>query len=125
MNRASELALTLLELGKVLRILPRVESLRRRIGLRPLLQQLRQEGTQASERDAARRRCLRRAIAWVDACLRGNCYRRALLEVALDRGAAQEPLALGFTAKGATLSGHAWLAPGEAEPAEYDFILRV
>src|SRR5262245_41422827 len=127
MNRAVELALTLVEVGRVLRVLPRIESLRRRRGPRPLLEQLRRQGAKAPERDAAGRQCLRRAIAWVDACIqRGcNCYRRALLETVLDRGAAQEPLAMGFNTKGPALSGHAWLAPSETPSAPYDFTLRV
>ncbi len=33
---------------------------------------------------------LRRAIGWVDAAMKENCYRRVLLELSLDAGAAKE-----------------------------------
>jgi hypothetical protein len=125
-NRAVEFAATLLEVGQVLQVLPRVESLRRRQRPRSLLQQLRQQGARAPKRNAAGRRQLRRAIAWVDGCLRGgNCFRRALLEVALDRGAAQDPLLMGFSFSNEKLSGHAWLADESTTPAAYDFTLRM
>jgi hypothetical protein len=122
-----ELAFTLAEISNVLSVLARVESLRRRRGPRPLLEQLRRQGAKAPQRDAAGRKCLRRAIAWVDACHPGggNCYRRALLETALDRGAAQEPLAMGFNSQGPQLSGHAWLGMNVGEPASYDVTFRV
>jgi hypothetical protein len=68
---------------------------------------------------------LRRLIRGVDACLPGggNCYRRALLEVALDPAAAAEPLHLGLREHGGPRSGHAWLGDrrdsGEAYDAEF------
>jgi hypothetical protein len=54
----------------------------------------------------------------------GNCYRRALLEIALDRGAACEPLLLGFTMREQRLAGHAWLAGSEDE-AGYQVTVRL
>jgi hypothetical protein len=59
---------------------------------------------------------LRRLIRAVDARMPGgpNCYRRALLEIGLDAGAAREPLKMGLHPHGGPKSGHAWL--GEPEP---------
>jgi hypothetical protein len=101
------------ELFRVLASLPRVEVGRRCQGPRPLIKTLRQRGAAAPCRDARQRDRLRRAIRLVDrACLRRNCFRRALLEVALDAGAAREPFHLGFRKEQGVLSGHAWLGDG-------------
>jgi hypothetical protein len=62
----------------------------------------------------------------VDWCFAGgNCYRRVLLETVLDRGAAAEPVALGFHAHGAALSGHAWVDRPGATAEPYDFTVRL
>lgn len=127
MNRGVELAVTLLEVARVLANLGRIEAARRSLGPRPLLERLRHDARRAPERDAAGRRCLRRAIGWVDACLwgGGNCYRRALLETALDRGAAREPLAMGLSAEGEGVCGHAWLTEAQRGAASYDVTIRL
>ena len=52
----------------------------------------------ACSREGARAR-LRRAIGWVDAAYPGkgaNCFRRVLVEVGLDAGAAEETLVFGL-----------------------------
>jgi hypothetical protein len=54
----------------------------------------------------------------------GNCYRRALLEVSLDRGAAAEPLLLGFDMISEKLAGHAWLADLD-DKNRYHFAVRL
>ena len=124
MNGLTELPSTLAELLNVLRVLPEIESARRKCGPRPLLEDLRRRAARAPERGAVRRRCLRRAIAWVDRCLGANCFRRTLLETALDRGAASEAVSLGFSTGGAQLSGHAWLG-AEEQPVTYDFTVKL
>jgi len=54
----------------------------------------------------------------------GNCYRRALLELALDPTAAAEPLVFGLKQGGGSGSGHAWL--GDARGFEtYDAEFRL
>jgi hypothetical protein len=55
----------------------------------------------------------------------GNCYRRALLAIALDAGAAQDPLVLGLDARGGPASGHAWLGErrGREEPYPVELVL--
>jgi hypothetical protein len=125
-KRLVELALTLREMGQVLRMLPRVESARRRLGPRAAVAAMRRQGQDAAERDERGRRCLRRAIRWVDLCLAGgNCYRRSLLEIALDRSAASAPLVLGFNVRAERLDGHAWVGTGADNPSDYQFTVRV
>jgi hypothetical protein len=126
-NRGVELAVTLVEVARVLASLGRVEAARRSLGPRPLLDRLRRGARRTPERDATGRRCLRRAIRWVDSCLPGggNCYRRALLEMALDRGAAREPLAMGMSAQGERVSGHAWLSDADRGATPYEFVIRL
>jgi hypothetical protein len=108
-----------LELARVIAALPAVEAGRRALGPRPLVERLRACGARAVARDAAARARLRAAIARVDALLPGGgCYRRVLLEVALDRGAASEPLSIGLDLEGSRGSGHVWL--GDARDGDYD-----
>lgn len=115
MKRLAELAATLLEVCRVLQVLSRVEAARQRHGPQALLARLRRQAHGAPQRHS--RTCLRRAIRWVDARVAGggNCYRRALLEMALDRGAAAEPMLLGFDMQDDRLAGHAWLASAERD----------
>lgn len=122
-----ELPATLAEVCNVLRALPRLEQARHAHGPRPVLELVRRQARRAPRRGEASRRCLRRAIRWVDACMAdgGNCYRRALLEIALDRGAARAPLALGFARQGDRLTGHAWVEGEDPGPGRYDFTLHL
>lgn len=112
------------EVSRVISVLPAVEWGRRSKGPAPLLTTLRRRVTRMPARLPAAREALRRAIRWVDARVPGgpNCYRRALLEIALDAGAAREPLHLALRAHGGVGSGHAWLgAPASPEDrAAYD-----
>jgi hypothetical protein len=66
---------------------------------------------QQTRRETDRLR-LRRIISLVDRCLPdgGNCVRRALLEMALDGGAARDTFLAGLQSQGGPGSGHAWLA---------------
>lgn len=123
MRRAWELWQSVWEMGRVLRVLGRVERARRKRGPGPLVEALRQEGSRAVQRDEQGRRCLRRAIRWVDTWFGRNCYRRVLLEIALDRGAAQEPVRFGLKADGSSLAGHAWL--GDDETGKFDMTIRL
>lgn len=126
MRRILELPLTLWEVCRVVRVAPRVERARRSRGPLPLVRGVR--GPWAGPvRSARGRRCLLRAIRWVDRVFPdgGNCYRRALLEMALDPHAAARPLALGFSVAGSQLSGHAWVEQEEPAPGSYDFVIQV
>lgn len=105
-----------LELLRVARALPAVEH---GLAAHPppaAVARLRARGRRCARRTPAARATLRRAIALADRAAPGgaSCYRRALLELALDAGAAAETLWLGLDASGLPRSGHAWL--GDAPP---------
>ena len=113
----------LAELARVARALPLVEWGRRTRGPEPLVARLRDRGRRASRRSPEARADLRRVIAAVDRLLPGqpSCYRRALLEIGLDAGAAEEPLHLGLRVPGGPRSGHAWLGGDPSGPGrDYD-----
>ena len=95
---------------------PYVEWGRKHRGPGPLAETLRHRGAASLFRNEERRAILRRLIGAVDARMPGgpNCYRRALLEIGLDAGAAREPLKMGLQPHGGPKSGHAWL--GEPQP---------
>jgi hypothetical protein len=117
---------SLVDLARVLLALPGVEFARKVQGPAPLVGRLRVKGARRVARTKAQRRRLQATIAAVDGRLSGggNCYRRALLEIALDRDAAAEPLFMGLTAAGGPKSGHAWLGSDAADSARrYDAII--
>jgi hypothetical protein len=111
--------------ASVLIALPRIEFARRRQGPGPLVKRLRREGRRRKPRTADERERLQYLIARIDALLPGggNCYRRALLEIALDREAAAEPFSMGLTADCRPMSGHAWLGSAAPNGAHYDAII--
>lgn len=117
------LGVTLAELFTIGLRLPEVEWRRRTEGPAPAVKKLRAHGRGQKRRSADERTRLRRLIAIVDRVLPGepNCYRRALLEMSLDAGAAEEPLHLGLKVPGGPRSGHAWLGIAGASPSDaYD-----
>ena len=105
----------------------RVEMDRARRGPKDLVPKLRARGATRPCRNEVERRRLQRTIGVVDRCfpLGGNCYRRALIEIAMDAGAAAEPLHMGLRADGGPNSGHAWLesARGGAERYDAEFVV--
>lgn len=105
-------------LGLVPKILPvalKVNGARSRLGPRVLVKDLRALGASCETRSTSERRQLQRAIHFVDRLfLSGpNCYRRALIEIAMDAGAAREPLHMGLLETDVPGSGHAWLGSQE------------
>src|SRR5262245_13281819 len=88
------------ELPEVVGALPRVEWWLRSMGPAPAAAKARLVGAGRPERPPEQRTALQRAIRGVDALLGpcSSCYRRALLEMALDLGAARDALMLGFRA---------------------------
>ena len=106
----------------VLRVFSTVELGRVRVTPRALLRSLRARGSRGRLRTDPERARLRRIIKAVDACFLGggNCYRRALLEIAVDPIAAATPLNLGLRTGGGPRSGHAWLGPPDQSRARYD-----
>lgn len=125
MSWRQEVWATLIEIGRVLLISPRIEVERRRVGIHALLTKARLRARQAPSRDELSRRCLRRAILWVDAWFPGgrNCYRRALIEITLDRDGVKLPLTMGFKHENGVLRGHAWLPYEDCPPSDYEFIV--
>ncbi len=106
------------EVARVIRALPLVEHHRRTLGPEPAVTDLRRRGARTTRRDPAARAQLRSAIALCDRLLPlgGGCFRRALLEVALDAGAAEERFHVALHDK---RNGHVWLdtnAPAETPP---------
>jgi hypothetical protein len=100
---------------------PQIELGRRCEGPKSLVARLRAQGRLAMRRGPEDRARLQRVIALWDRILPGeaSCYRRALLEIRLDAGAAEEQLHMGLRVPGGPRSGHAWL--GSGAPAErYD-----
>jgi hypothetical protein len=81
-----------------------------------MVEQLRARGRLAPPRTARSRERLRRLVRLVDRVMpdRGNCYRRVLLEISLDRDAAEDPIRIGLREGGGPLSGHVWLADRDA-----------
>jgi hypothetical protein len=100
----------------------RVNRARSRRGPQELAQSLRLRGAQSRPRSARERASLRRLIRFVDSLFPSgpNCYRRALIEIATDAGAAKEPLRMGLVAEGGLNSGHAWLASSPDPDRRYD-----
>ena len=68
---------------------------------------------------------VRQAIFLVDRVLGQNCYRRVLLELALDRDAASEPVFFGLMSEGGPQSGHAWVGRDAAAEARYDAVFSI
>jgi hypothetical protein len=114
----------LLNAMRVLVELPRVEVGRIFEGPAPLVARLRSCGEHRRHRTEEERARLKKVVAWIDGHLPGggNCYRRSLLEVALDRGAAREPFHLGLRADGGARSGHAWLGT-DVDGRRYDAVI--
>jgi len=113
--------------GMAAALLPLAEAAGRVWGPRPLVGAARWLGRRATPRAPGERAWLQRAIAAIDRRLPGGerCYRRVLVEVALDPAAAAEPFVLGLDRSGQPRSGHAWLGGrrGRAEPYEVEISL--
>jgi hypothetical protein len=86
------------ELARVLRHVRAIDERRTKDTPQRILDELRRRGATSKERGPIGRARLRRAIGWVDAMLPGgaSCYRRVLLELALDAGAARETVVFGL-----------------------------
>lgn len=83
------------ELLRAALVLPGAERLRHG-SPREAVATMRSRGACARARGPIGRARLRRAIGWLDALHRPNCFRRVLAEIALDGGAAQETLVFGL-----------------------------
>jgi hypothetical protein len=114
------------EACRVAALLPLVEIDRRLLGPGAAVAWARAAGRRSRTRTVAARERLRRVIAAVDRRVPGgaNCYRRSLLELALDGGAARtDKLLAGFVAGGGARSGHAWLESHAVPEQRYDAVM--
>jgi hypothetical protein len=86
------------ELARVIRLVREVDARRASETPETVLAGMRARGRTAVQRGPIGRARLQRAIGWVDAFVPGgaSCYRRVLLETALDAGAARETVVFGL-----------------------------
>lgn len=86
------------ELARVVALAPIAERRRLREPPAAAVRAMRDRGARQPSRGPIGRARLHRAIGWVDAAMPGgeNCYRRTLLELGLDAGAARETLVFGL-----------------------------
>lgn len=86
------------ELRRVAQRVREVDQGRKTQSPREILAAMRARGIDMAQRGPVGRARLRRAVGWIDAVLPGtaSCYRRILLEVALDAGAARETVVFGL-----------------------------
>jgi hypothetical protein len=110
------------ELGVAVASLVFVDRRRRSLGPAAVLEESRLRGVKGRQRSVFARKRLRRLIRLVDACFPGggNCYRRALAEIASDPSAANDRLVLGLRSGGGSQSGHAWIEGNRDSVARYD-----
>jgi hypothetical protein len=118
---------TLRDLLDVLKVAVNVDRARFQHGPAELLKSLRARGESSRSRTPDERARLQWMVRAVDRLFPSgpNCYRRALIEVAVDSHAAREPLHLGLRAEGGTGSGHTWLASSADRGGGYDVELSV
>lgn len=124
MKRAGRL---LLETFRVTAVLPKVELMRCRLGTGRAIDRSRERGRHSPLRTPEARTDLQRVIRMLDRLMPSgpNCFRRVLLEVALDRAAAAERVMLGLNSGLVRRSGHAWLEAAGPTPERYDTQLSV
>jgi len=108
----------------------RLDRLRLSEGPRRAVEEARLLGHSCRGRLPRERRLLQRQISLIDRLWRKgpNCYRRVLLEISMDRGAADEIVRLGFRGAGGEGSGHAWLGGQihpDGKPQPYDAIVSI
>jgi hypothetical protein len=110
------------ELARVVRLVRAVDDRRKTDAPASAVAAMRAIGRNAKLRGPIGRARLRRAIGWVDALLPGgaSCYRRILLEIALDAGAARETIIFGLDV-GRT--GHVAFENREERPFDVSFAI--
>lgn len=110
------------EIAAVLAVVRTAERARLAASPREAVAAMRARGQAMPTRDLRGRAHLRSAIGWVDALFPSgpNCYRRTLVELALDRGAAGETIVFGLDV-GRT--GH--VAFKDREPFAFDVVFEV
>jgi hypothetical protein len=101
-----------------------VDRARRREGPAAVIARMRFHGKRARRRPPPDRARLKSLISLVDSLFPSgrNCYRRVLLEVALDAGAAEEPVYFALRSGGGAGTGHAYLASDGHPDTAYDAV---
>jgi hypothetical protein len=115
---------TIHDLIRVILLSVPLDRARKRQGPAELIARVRRRGRGARHRPAAERARLKYLISLVDSFFPSgpNCYRRTLIELALDAGAAEEPVHFALRSGGGAGSGHAYLA-SDGKPADtYDVV---
>ena len=94
----------------VLAVAVRIRDVERWRSLGPeiAVRSARRVGLTHRARTARERERLQRAIGLVDRMFGANCYRRVLLDLVLDRQAAEEPVFFGLKSHAPDPPGHAW-----------------
>ncbi len=112
---------------RVARLLRQVEEARWVEGPAKLVARLRERGMKRDARSPEARHRLVRVIAHLDRWImrEPNCYRRALVRIALDRAAASEPFVLGLDLQASRPHGHAWVAGADAPAERFDVEFRL
>jgi hypothetical protein len=108
------------EVGRAVAIVVQAERTRTREAPERAVALMRERGARQPARGPIGRSRLRLAIGWVDAFFpRGpNCFRRTLIEIALDAGAAQETLVFGLDVD---KTGHVWFKDAEDRAFDVTF----
>ena len=111
---------------RVVGLFPLVEFWRRWTSLHGAVAFARDRGSKRIRRTPDARVRLQRVIRVADRRLPGgaNCVRRALLEMALDSGAAHERFRAGLRKGGGVGSGHAWLE-SQSSTERFDAIIEI
>jgi hypothetical protein len=115
------------DLLRIFALIPHVEFWRRRRGPSSCVNHFRAQGQRSRWRSSDGRLRLRRLIRAVDARLPGggNCYRRVLIEMALDPDSAAKPLHFGLIRSGGPGSGHAWLDGEAVSAGDYEVEFKI
>jgi len=116
------------DLRDAARLLREVDADRWNEGPAALVSRMRDRGAKALPRSPESRKRHESVVYRLDQVIAGgpNCYRRALVRLALDPEAAEEPFILGLNVPpaGSTPSGHAWVE-GSEQPDPHDVEFRL
>jgi hypothetical protein len=106
----------------------RIERERRKGNGAVALKMARSVGQFRRRRSPSGRLLLRRFLYQFDKVLPGsNCFRRVLLEVALDSGSSAESVCFGVDTGANPFSGHVWIESDTASPSlkTYDYVFKL
>lgn len=114
----------MLDVFAVALLLPQVDRWRS-LGPEVAIEKAREFGRSRGVRSASSRASLQRAINFVDRLRGPNCYRRVLLELALDRSAVHSPVFFGVQNRVAGEPGHAWLGQDTDQERRFEAVFQI